>query len=64
LLVAEEEAFEVAGEQEDRLDGTDDSLYSRSKRRSSSLGGGEAIVISKPKHNNWYGSFSSCFVTV
>lgn len=40
----EEDAFEVAGEQDDLLDGTEMRRYSLSKRRSSSVGD-EANVI-------------------
>lgn len=44
----EEDAFEVAGEQDDLLDGTVINLYSLSKRRSSSVGD-EASVILKTR---------------
>lgn len=60
-MVAEDEAFEVAGEHEERLEGTEVNRYSLSLRRSSSVGVGswggvlpgeaadaEAIVIICP----------------
>lgn len=47
VAVVDEEAFEVAGEHDDRLEGILENtyLYSLNKRRSSSLGGDKAIVI-------------------
>ena len=42
-MLVDDEAFEVAGEQDDRRDGTVVNRYSLNRRRSSSLGG-EAIA--------------------
>lgn len=41
----DEDAFEVAGEQDDRLEGIAVNLYSLSKRRSSSLIDGGMVAI-------------------
>ena len=43
LLLVPLATLEVAGDNEERLEGTVISLYSRNNRRSSSLGAGEAI---------------------
>lgn len=48
MAVVEDEAFEVAGEQEDRRDGQVTSRYSRIRRRSSSLIADELIVTIMP----------------
>lgn len=45
VAVVDEEAFDVAGEHDERLDGTVVNLYSLNRRLSSSLGGDKAIVI-------------------
>lgn len=44
VAVVDDDAFEVAGEHDDRLGGIATSLYIRSNRLSSSLGSSEVIV--------------------